>query len=433
MISCYDDFLTLHEKKLYLYGAKNVASEIRIFLDAHDVDFNGYIISKPENNKAEILGKPVKTLNELKNEFDSIAVIVACAPNFKKEIANQLLNAGVYKIYILSDPFASSLQTQAKCRALFNEYAPQFSFDIPMHIERWQAIIKNSNSNDSFRLRTEINRLWDLTQNADRNLFVDDNLKREFETLWTKFIDIKELPHSRKNVNTKASFNIFSIKCHVDKIIENNNPPSYMQELQAGAAIAPVKICELADDVGENISDRNKDFSETSAIYWAWKNATEKQYVGCMHYRRRLDLTDDDLISVLENDVDLVNTVPAILYPSIRKFFMQNFLFDKDWSLMLEGIERLHPEYLRSAIILGEGHYYLANNIMIMKSVWFKKMGSFVFDILLYIDNYYRAHNFKRQDRYAGYIFEFLYSVFVFHHAKEMKIAFADMDAKVFY
>ena len=69
---------------------------------------------------------------------------------------------------------------------------------------------------------------------------------------------------------------------------------------------------------------------------------------------------------------------------------------------------------------------------MIMKSEWFRRMCSFVFDILLYIDDYYKAHGFVRQDRYAGYIFEVLYSVFVLHHAKEMKVAFTDMNARVF-
>lgn len=432
MIRAYDDLLKVNVKKLYLYGAKNVAMEIKDFFNRNSIAFEGYIVSKPENNKTEIDGKPVQALSELEVEFSEISVIVACSPNFKKEIVNALLNVGVYKIYLLDNTFAAELQVQAKVKKIFADFAQNYYIDTPPHLEWWQGLVRKRDSNDVFRLRTEINRIWSLTQQADKFLFKDDNLKTEFETLWCKFVDVKKLPRSGKKNSIKDFANIYSIRCHVDKVFENKEKFSYITDLQAGAALAPKRICDIADNDGENISDRNKDFSECSAIYWAWKNACEKEYVGCMHYRRHLDVTEDDLFSARSNDVGLINTIPSILFPNIKSFFVENFLFDKDWELMMEAIQKLHPEYLQSTMLLASGHYYLANNIFIMKSSWFKKMGTFVFDVLLYIDDFYKASGFVRQDRYAGYIFEFLYSVFVFHHAKEMNVAFADMKAFVF-
>lgn len=432
MIRSYDDLLKIKCQKLYLYGAKNVAMEIKDFFEKNGITFEGYIVSKPENNKTEIEGKPVKTLVELKIELSDISVLVACAPNFKKEIANVLLNAGIYKIYLLDNTFASELQNQAKVKKMFTDFTQNYFIDTPPHLEWWQGLVRKNNSSDNFRLRTEINLVWNLTQQADKFLFKNDNLKTEFETLWCKFVDVKELLHSEKKVSINDFANIYSIRCHVDKVFEKKEQPSYIKDLQAGAALAPKRICDIVDNDGANISDRNKDFSECSAIYWAWKNACDKDYVGCMHYRRYLDITEDDLAAMCSNNVDLINTIPCILYPNIKSFFMGNFLFDKDWDLMMEAIQKLHPDYLQSTILLASGHYYLANNIFVMKSSWFKKMGTFVFDILLYIDDFYKDSGFIRQDRYAGYIFEFLYSVFVFHHAKEMRIAFADMKAFVF-
>lgn len=432
MIRSYDDLLKIKCQKLYLYGAKNVAMEIKDFFEKNGIAFEGYIVSKPENNKTEIDGKPVKVLDNLKDEFPEIAVLVACAPNFKKEIANVLLNAGIYKIYLLDNTFASELQNQAKVKKMFTDFTQNYFIDTPPHLEWRQGLVRKNNSSDNFRLRTEINLVWNLTQQADKFLFKNDNLKTEFETLWCKFVDVKELLHSEKKVSINDFANIYSIRCHVDKMFENKEQPSYIKDLQAGAALAPKRICDIVDNDGANISDRNKDFSECSAIYWAWKNACDKDYVGCMHYRRHLDITEDDLAAMSSNNVDLINTIPCILYPNIKSFFMGNFLFDKDWDLMMEAIQKLHPDYLQSTILLASGHYYLANNIFVMKSSWFKKMGTFVFDILLYIDDFYKDSGFIRQDRYAGYIFEFLYSVFVFHHAKEMRIAFADMKAFVF-
>lgn len=51
------------------------------------------------------------------------------------------------------------------------------------------------------------------------------------------------------------------------------------------------------DDRGENISCRNRELNEMTAIYWAWKNLFELggedlDYIGHMHYRRIFDFED---------------------------------------------------------------------------------------------------------------------------------------------
>ena len=46
-----------------------------------------------------------------------------------------------------------------------------------------------------------------------------------------------------------------------------------------------VKNNYLRDNTGDNISKKNKNYCELTALYWAWKNLDNK-YIGLCHYRR---------------------------------------------------------------------------------------------------------------------------------------------------
>ncbi|NLY01566.1 MAG: DUF4422 domain-containing protein [Rhodopirellula sp.] len=58
------------------------------------------------------------------------------------------------------------------------------------------------------------------------------------------------------------------------------------QPIQVGKAIHSIDLGILSDDTGDNISRKNRWYSELTAHYWAWKNVTELDYVGFCHYRR---------------------------------------------------------------------------------------------------------------------------------------------------
>ena len=56
--------------------------------------------------------------------------------------------------------------------------------------------------------------------------------------------------------------------------------------VQVGAALAAQDLGFQRDDEGDNISEKNPQYCELTAQYWAWKNLTDAQIMGLVHYRR---------------------------------------------------------------------------------------------------------------------------------------------------
>ena len=76
------------------------------------------------------------------------------------------------------------------------------------------------------------------------------------------------------------------IKTYVASHVDVARPAlSYCTPIQTGAANKTPWPGYLRDDVGDNISSKNRYFGELTGLYWVWKNTTDEK-VGWCHYRR---------------------------------------------------------------------------------------------------------------------------------------------------
>ncbi|MDR2296169.1 MAG: DUF4422 domain-containing protein, partial [Clostridiales Family XIII bacterium] len=103
-----------------------------------------------------------------------------------------------------------------------------------------------------------------------------------------------------------GDFTVFAVRNHGDKPLREAPPaPAWLASIQAGAALTDERIAALVDDAGENISAKNRRYSETTATYWVWKNAN-RAVKGIFHYRRRLLLSPADARALLAGEIDAV-------------------------------------------------------------------------------------------------------------------------------
>lgn len=75
------------------------------------------------------------------------------------------------------------------------------------------------------------------------------------------------------------------VACHKPVELLKKEPP-YMP-IHVGKQLHPeIDLGIIADNAGDNISEKNISFCELTALYWAWKNLKNIDYIGLCHYRR---------------------------------------------------------------------------------------------------------------------------------------------------
>ncbi len=211
-----------------------------------------------------------------------------------------------------------------------------------------------------------------------------------------------------------------------------NNPqvlPGYIKSLFLGcdgAVKAGIDIgnkADFYDNKGDNISEKNPNRCEMTAHYWIWKNRldTDDEYVGICHYRRILELDDEDLKKITGNDVDVVLPYPMIHYPNAGKQHTW-YVPDKDWDLMKQVVNELYPEYgERFDEVFSVQEFYNYNMMLAKKSVFADYCG-WLYPILDRIEELSEPKGIDRHDRYTAYLSESLTTLYYMVNMNGLKI-----------
>jgi hypothetical protein len=174
------------------------------------------------------------------------------------------------------------------------------------------------------------------------------------------------------------------------------------------------------DDEGENISKKNNQYSELTALFWAWKNL-ESDYIGLVHYRRHMSMGKagslDDILSehqaleLLKDNRVLV--VKKRVYPrTIKQHYInsqkkQHEILKRRLEILEETLTDLYPEYQEAFRKVMNGHAAHMFNIFVMKREDLNLYCTWMFSLLFEAEKRIDEAGIKC-DRLMGTLSEFL-------------------------
>ncbi len=154
----------------------------------------------------------------------------------------------------------------------------------------------------------------------------------------------------------------------------------------------------IGDNIGHNISAKNRFYNEMTVTYWIWKNC-KSPIVGLMHYRRIFDFrefgnskdytqvmrkycVEPKIIKKLLSEYDMI--LPTKLDFGEQSLYQQyeKYHHITDLNLAMNIIKEKYPEMSPYVDKLKEQHSGYFYNMFIMKKEQFDKYAEFMFDIL---------------------------------------------------
>ena len=196
--------------------------------------------------------------------------------------------------------------------------------------------------------------------------------------------------------------------------------------VQVGAAGKPsIDPAWQRDDEGGNISARNPEFCELTALYWAWKNLA-CDFIGLCHYRRyfgrRILHGDGEKRRAAifgRADYERLLAGADILLPTKRNYYIETVYSQYAHAHRASDLDALRqlmaercPEYLAAWEAVMRSRRLHILNMFVMRRELFDAYVAWLFDLLFALDAQLAPDDLGRA-RLFGFLAERLFNVWV--------------------
>lgn len=219
-----------------------------------------------------------------------------------------------------------------------------------------------------------------------------------------------------------------------DIIIDTRNNEAYFN-IQCGRDDTGIVLDMTGDNTGDNISAKNRYWSEITGLYWAWKHMDKVDYVGLCSYRRFFNFKKDTIAPIRIINFDEVEEIKKIKVPDMDKIFdsydivipkpyLYAYPISKvcnmnyapgDFDTLEKVINELSPEYNAAyQKVFYQSNSMIGHNMFILKWEDFNEYCQWVFDVLFEIERRIDPTNYPiNQVRVFGYMHEILLGVYI--------------------
>lgn len=352
------------EKAIIIYGAQIVAFGVyKAIKEVLEKEVLYFAVSNKTDNPENIEGIPVKEFHEIKEVMKSSLVIVATPQVYHERIWEQI-----------------------------SEYHVKNVIYVDTHIE--------------YLIMSQYYRkLHDYKLLEDIGIY--EKVKKE-----------------KSRENQFKSIGMYMARCHVDPILKNQPKYSeWIKQIQVGAALTDRTICRLKDNVAENISVKNRNYSELTATYWVWKHAQEG-YKGICHYRRIFELENEDIQKVLDNNVNVILPLPFVCNGDTSAQYGR-YISKEDQKLLFQALREVSPQYALGAETILKDKYLYNYNMLLADAATFDNYCKWLFPILSRAEELCEPGEIVRKDRYIGYFGEVLTALYFLYNKNNLNIVHA--------
>lgn len=219
------------------------------------------------------------------------------------------------------------------------------------------------------------------------------------------------------NLECNVDMALYEVSNHRDKPLSTHPDLfEYEYSIQAGATIADRIICDKLDNVGINISDKNKQYCEMTAGYWVWKN-TDHDWKGIEHYRRHLLVKPENL----SDDIDAILPLPYICYPNTMYQF-RRFVSEDVKGALFKALKYIHPDEYEDYFKILNGKYQYTYNLVIAKNQVFNDYCKWFFEITEYMETMGDVVTDIRDTRALSYVAEVLTNLYFMYNSDRLNI-----------
>lgn len=191
----------------------------------------------------------------------------------------------------------------------------------------------------------------------------------------------------------------------IDRIL-----PSNYEIVQAGSANSNVDFSYRKDNIGENISYKNKSYCELTVLYWMWKNSTY-DIEGLTHHRRFFFnkgiipqiLKIKEITRILKKK-ELIIPKPISVGKSVESQYKSAHI-ETDYDLCREIIKKNYPEFLLAFDKNSKVDFLHPYNMLITRKEILNDYCSFLFPLLEEVE---RQIDISKRDNYQQRVFGFL-------------------------